>query len=248
QLRPQDIGMLVSLGIGEVSVYRQPSVAIISTGDELVAVGEPLSPGKIHDSNGYMIAGLVEANGGSAIRLPAAKDTLDDVRTLFQNVLSRNPDMIVSTAGVSVGQYDVVRTVLDELGEIGFWRVNVRPGKPLAFGNIQGKPFFGLPGNPVSAMVTFDIFVRPALLKLGRLPDDTEVQMAVTGENIESDGRRTYVRVRLERKDNELVATTTGTQSSGALMSMVLADGLLIVPEGEKHVPAGTLLPVRLLR
>ncbi|MEL7236195.1 MAG: gephyrin-like molybdotransferase Glp, partial [Chloroflexota bacterium] len=247
-LRPQDIGMLVSLGVAEVKVYRQPTVAIISTGDELVPVGEPLSPGKIHDSNSYTIAALVEANGGVAIRMPAAKDTLEDVRDLFHEALAQQPDMLVSTAGVSVGQYDVVRTVLDELGEIGFWRVNVRPGKPLAFGNIQGKPFFGLPGNPVSAMVTFDIFVRPALRKLGGMPDDTQTHTAITGEDMRSDGRRTYVRVRLEEKDGTIVATTTGTQSSGALMSMVLADGLLIIPEGQTHVPAGTALPVRLLR
>jgi molybdopterin molybdotransferase len=143
----------------------------------------------------------------------------------------------------------VVRTVLDDLGEIGFWRVNVRPGKPLAFGAVRGVPFFGLPGNPVSAMVTFDVFVRPALRQMAGLPDaETRQTTAVTGEEIQSDGRRTYSRVRLRREGDDWVAVMTGTQSSGALMSMVVADGLLIIPEGQTTVPAGTRLPVRLLR
>jgi molybdopterin molybdotransferase len=142
----------------------------------------------------------------------------------------------------------VVRAVLDELGEVQFWRVNVRPGKPLAFGQIQGVPFFGLPGNPVSAMVTFDVFVRPALLKLLHRTDDAETITAVTGEDMRSDGRRSYIRVRLENENGQVIARTTGTQSSGALMSMVLADGLLIIPEDVTFVPAGTELPVRLLR
>jgi molybdopterin molybdotransferase len=247
-LRPQDIGMLVSLGEAQVHVYRKPKVVVLGTGDELVGITDPLTPGKIRDSNSYTIAALVDENGGEAVRLPPAKDTLESVRALFQEALSHEPDTIVSTAGVSVGQYDVVRTVLDEFGEVGFWRVNVRPGKPLAFGSIQGVPFFGLPGNPVSAMVTFDIFVRPALCKLAGLPDNTVTETAVTGEEMTSDGRRTYVRVKLARQNKRLIATTTGTQSSGALMSMVLADGLLIIPEGETHIPAGTELPVRLLR
>lgn len=247
-LRPQDIGILVSLGEPTVKVYRTPKVAILSTGDELVGIDEPLAPGKIYDSNSYIIAGLVQENGGEPVRFLPAQDTLNNVQKLFNQALSQQPDMIISTAGVSVGQYDVVRTVLDELGEIGFWRVNVRPGKPLAFGNIQGIPFFGLPGNPVSAMVTFDIFVRPALLKLAAHPDNANIRTVVTGEEMTTDGRQTYVRVKLSQQGDTLVATTTGTQSSGALMSMVLADGLLIIPAGIKHVPAGTELPVRLLR
>jgi molybdopterin molybdotransferase len=248
-LRPQDVGMLVGLGARYVSVYRVPRVVILGTGDELVGPGEPLTPGKIRDTNSYTVAGLVQDLGGEAVRFPPAKDTVASVRALFEQALAEKPDMIVSTAGVSVGVFDVVRTVLDELGEIGFWRVNVRPGKPLAFGEVRGVPFFGLPGNPVSAMVTFDVFVRPALRRLMGLPPEAAPQTtAITGEAIQSDGRRTYVRVRLRREGEDWVAVTTGTQSSGALMSMVLADGLLIIPEGQTAVPAGARLPVRLLR
>src|SRR6185503_21209961 len=117
------------------------------------------------------------------------------------------------------------------LGKVDFWRINLRPGKPLTFGQVGGVPFFGLPGNPVSAMVTFDIFVRPTLLKLGGRPDNSRTTSAILGEDLRSDGRRSYLRVKLSRENGHLVAYMTGTQSSGALTSMVAADGLLIVPE-----------------
>jgi molybdopterin molybdotransferase len=247
-LRPQDIGVLAALGYVKVPVYRQPRVAILSTGDELVSVGEPLALGKIRDSNSYTLAGLVATYGGIPIRLPTARDTLEDVRHLFQNALAQSPDIVLSSAGVSVGAFDVVRTVLDELGDVRFWRVNLRPGKPLAFGHLQDIPFFGLPGNPVSAIVTFEVFVRPVLLKLTGRPDQVMMAVATLGEDIHSDGRRSYLRVKLEREDGRLIARLTGTQSSGALMSVVQADGLLIVPEDVTYVSAGERLPVRLLR
>ena len=247
-LRPQDLGILAALGHDQVAVVRQPRVAIVSTGDELVDVNEPLGPGKIRDSNSHTLAGLVASYGGIPLRQPIARDSLEAVRAMFRTALEQKPDLIISSAGVSVGTFDVVRAVLDELGEVQFWRVNVRPGKPLAFGEVQGVPFFGLPGNPVSAMVTFDVFVRPALLKLLHRTDDAETITAVTGEDMRSDGRRSYMRVRLENANGQFIARTTGTQSSGALMSMVLADGLLIIPEDVTFVPDGTELPVRLLR
>ncbi len=247
-LRPQDVGILAALGQATIPVIRQPRVAIVSTGDELVDVSEPLAPGQIRDSNSHAIAGFVRQYGGIPLRQPIARDKLEAVRDMFQQVLAQKPDFIISSAGVSVGTFDVVRTVLDELGEVQFWRVNVRPGKPLAFGQIQGIPFFGLPGNPVSALVTFDIFVRPALHRLLRQSDDAETIRALTGEDLQSDGRRSYLRVRLFRENGQVIARTTGTQSSGALMSMVKADGLLIIPENVTFVPAGTELPVRLLR
>lgn len=247
-LRPQDLGILAALGRAQPDVVQQPRVAIVSTGDELVDVSEPLAPGKIRDVNSHTIAGLVTHYGGIPLRQPTARDTLEAVRAMFRAALDQQPDMIISTAGVSVGTYDVVRTVLDELGEVQFWRVNVRPGKPLAFGQVEGVPFFGLPGNPVSAMVTFDVFVRPALLRMQRRTDEAETITAITGEALRSDGRRSYLRVRLTRQNGQIIAQTTGTQSSGALMSMVLADGLLIIPEDVTDVPAGTALPVRLLR
>ena len=248
-LRPQDVGVLVSLGRARIPVFRQPRVAILSTGDELVDVDRPLAPGQIHNSNGYVLAGLVEQCGGVAIRLPVARDTLDEVRQLLRTALDHKPDFIVSSAGVSVGTHDVVRTVVDELGHVDIWRVNVKPGKPLAFGHVGGVPFFGLPGNPVSAMVTFDIFVRPALRKAGGAdPHASPLMTAVLGEDVPLDGRRTYLRVTLREEGGALVARTTGTQSSGALMSLVVADGLLIIPEGLAEARAGDKFAVRLLR
>jgi molybdopterin molybdotransferase len=247
-LRPQEIGVLAALGSAQVAVVRRPRVAILSTGDELVGVDEPLAPGKIRDTNSYTLAGLVKTYGGDAVRIPAARDTLDDVRRCFRQALEAKPDLLMSSAGVSVGTFDMVRTVLAELGQVDFWRVNLRPGKPLAFGQIQGIPFFGLPGNPVSAMVTFDVFVRPVLLRMSDQPDAWQTVMSVTGESIASDGRRSYVRVKLKRENGQWIATTTGTQSSGALTSMVQADGLLIIPENVTDVPAGSQLEVRLLK
>ena len=249
RLRPQDIGVLVSLGVAQVAVHRQPKVAILATGDELVDVDQPLAPGQIHNSNSYMLAGLVQQCGGVPFRLPVARDTLADVRARFEEALALEPDFILSSAGVSVGTHDVVRTVVEQLGQVDIWRVNVKPGKPLAFGRVEQVPFFGLPGNPVSAMVTFDLFVRPALLKAsGADPLDVPLAQAVLEEDLTLDGRRTYLRVVLQERDGVLVARTTGTQSSGALMSMVLADGLLIIPEGHTYVTAGSHFTVRLLR
>lgn len=252
-LRPQDVGMLASVGLQSVPVVRQPRVVILTTGDELIPAGTPLTPGKIYDANNLMLAGLARQDGALALVLPPAPDDLPAVETLFREALSLAPDMIVSSAGVSVGAADYVRTVLEALGEINFWRINLRPGKPLAYGRLydgsgRAVPFFGLPGNPVSAIVTFEVIVRPALAALlGREFNPAEAT-AITGEAMTSDGRRSYLRVRLSRDGQRLIAHSTGTQSSGALMSMVEADGLLIVPEGVTQVPAGTALPVRLLR
>lgn len=247
-LRSQEIGMLAALGQPQVEVIQRPRAVILSSGDELVEVDQPLTPGKIRDVNSYTLAGLVRTYGGESIRIATARDTLDDVRRCFREALDHQPHVIISSAGVSVGSFDVVRTVLAELGQVDFWRVNLRPGKPVAYGQVAGIPFFGLPGNPVSAMVTFDVFVRPVLLKMGRRPGGWHTITAVLAEDVASDGRRSYLRVKLKREDGRIVAHLTGTQSSGALMSMVLADGLLIVPEGVEHASAGTEFEVRLLK
>jgi molybdopterin molybdotransferase len=247
-IRPQDIGMLAAIGRADVPVVKRATVVIVGSGDELVDVTEPLQAGQIRDVNSYTLAASVQALGGQAIRLPIAPDTPSAIRQLFTNALAHDPDLIISSAGVSVGAADYVRTILEEMGAIDFWKINLRPGKPLAYGHIEGVPFFGLPGNPVSAMITFDVLVRPLLHKLMQQPDTTRMMSAITGEAMRSDGRRTYARVTLERDGDTLIATESGTQSSGALMSMVIADGLLIIPEGMTEVEAGTRLPVRLLR
>ncbi|MBE2182120.1 MAG: molybdopterin molybdotransferase MoeA [Anaerolineae bacterium] len=245
-----EIGLMAALGISRVPVIRQPRVAILSTGDELLSPDQPLTPGKIRDANSYSLATLVRQYGGIPIRFAPAADSIDAVRIRFEEALAEQPDVILSSAGVSVGVFDVVRTVIAEIGHIDLWRINIRPGKPLAFGQVRGVPFFGLPGNPVSAMVTFDVFVRPALLNLGGRGDDALIVEAALERPIRSDGRRTFVRVKL-RRDTEhgrWIASETGTQSSGALSSMVLADGLLTIPEGLVETSLETLYSVRLLR
>lgn len=248
RVRPAEIGVLAGLGYAHVACVRQPRVSILSGGDELITPDQPLAPGKIRDMNSYVLAALVQEQGGIAIRIPTAKDDLDDIRKRFAEALDAQPDIIISSAGVSVGTADLIRTILEEMGNVGFWKINLRPGKPLAYGHLGGVPFFGLPGNPVSAMITFDVFVRPTLLRLLGASDLTQTTEAVAGEDIPSDGRRTYVRVRLAHENGQLIARTTGTQSSSAITSMVLADGLLIMPEGMKLAPAGQTFPVRILR
>lgn len=247
-IRSAEIGILASLGYAQVNVTKKPRVAVLTSGDELLPLGSPLTSGKIYDSNSITIGAMIEEIGGEAHLLPIASDTLPSLHALFQQALALEPDMIISTAGVSVGAVDLVRTVLEELGHIGFWRINLRPGKPLAFGNIQNIPFFGLPGNPVSAMVTFEVLVRPALLKMQNRPDESHWVMATVAEKIESDGRRSYLRVRLTPHSGGYLAHLAGTQSSGALVSMLMADGLMIVPEGVKTVEVGAQLRVKLLR
>lgn len=246
-LRPSDLGVLAALGVTQVQVIQRPRVAILSTGDELLDVDQPLRPGKIRDSNSYAIAALVERMGGIALRLGVARDRIEEVLALFNRAVEIGANMLISTAGVSVGTYDVVKAAVEMNGSLGFWKVNLRPGKPLAFGRVSGIPFIGLPGNPVSALVTFDVFVRPAILKMSGRPPYTALAQAEVGERMASDGRRTYARVRLERRDDRLIAYSTGNQGSNILTSLVSADGLLIIPEGMTEVPAGTRLPVRIL-
>ncbi len=247
-LGPAEIGMLAAVGAARVDVIRKPKVVILSSGDELVDAHQELRPGKIRDTNSYTLAALVRADGGTAIRLPIAKDSLDAIRALYRRALAINPDMILSSAGVSVGAADFVKVVMQELGDIDFWRINMRPGKPLAFGSLQGVPFFGLPGNPVSSMVTYTVLVRPALAKIaGRHYTPRYLKATVTSD-LHSDGRRSYTRVTLARAEGGITASSTGIQSSGALMSMVLADGLAIIPEGLSGLPAGSEVSVLLLK
>ncbi len=246
-----EIGVLAALGVVEPLVYRQPRVAILSSGEELLSVDQPLAPGRIRESNSYALASLIAEHGGQPLRFPIARDDLGDIRATLWSVVAHAPDLIISSAGVSVGAADYVLAALREIGELQFWRVNMRPGKPLAFGRIQGIPFFGLPGNPVSALVTFDVFVRPTLLKMGGHSEDRWPQPVISvraGEEFRSDGRRSYLRTRLEWRNGEWFAFSTGTQSSGAMMSLVRADGLLIIDAGVARVDAGSVLSLRPLR
>ena len=243
-----EIGMLASLGHAQVPVIRRPRAAIITSGDEIVPFDAVPAFGQIRDGNSPALAVMVRRCGSLPHIIRAARDTLDDMHRMLDDALAIQPDLILSTAGVSVGAADFTRQALEQRGHLEFWKINIRPGKPLAFGRVDGVPFYGLPGNPVSALVTFEILVRPALMRMaGRPYAPTRIQV-LTAHDFASDGRESYLRVRLHREANQWYATETGTQSSGALMSLVHADGLLIVPAGVKQVPAHTPMTVHLLR
>lgn len=248
RLRPQDLGLLASLGVAEPSVVRQPRVAVLSTGDELVPVDAALSPGKIRDSNGVTVRTFVRQVGGLALELDIAADTQESVLERLNQAVGRGADLILSTAGVSMGAYDFVRSVLESQGELAFWRVNIRPGKPLAFGTFEGIPFLGLPGNPVSAWVTFAVFVWPLIERLEGARGGQRWQVeAVFDEDVESDGRESYLRSRVRKVNGEYHAVLTGSQDSGVMTSMVSANGLAILPAGVTHLPAGSKTTVWML-
>jgi molybdopterin molybdotransferase len=238
-LRAQEIGLLAMLGITETIVYRQPRLALLSSGDELLPVAAPLVPGKIHDTNSYILAVLSQSVGVEVIHLGVASDTEADVHSRLDRAVDEKVDVIISSAGVSVGAFDYVRSVVESAGELEFWKVNMRPGKPLAFGKFHSIPFFGLPGNPVSAFVGFEIFVRPALERLaGQTPRLRLRQVATLAEPVESDGRESYLRARVTGTPGHLVAHLTGHQGSGNIFSLVQANALLILPSGVKSLPA----------
>lgn len=242
-LRPQEIGVLASLGVDRVPVVRRPQVGILATGDELIDVAAPLTPGKIRNSNSYAQAAQVRALGGVPVMLGVAGDTEGDVRQKLDAAVAARVDLLVSSAGVSVGAYDVVKSVLDQSGEVAFWRVRIRPGKPLAFGSYSGIPYLGMPGNPVSAMVSFETFARPAILKMGGYTELGRPRVsAILLESIRSDGRESYIRARVTRDERGYVARTTGSQGSHIMTSLVKANALLVVPEGVREVAAGTAL------
>lgn len=239
-LRPQEIGVLAALGQERVTVVRRPRVGVLATGDELVEVSASLSPGKIRNSNSYAQAAQVRALGGEPVELGIARDTTADVRAKLETAVSLGVDLLVSSAGVSVGAYDVVKDVLDESGDVAFWRVRMRPGKPLAFGAYRGIPYLGLPGNPVSAMVSFEMFARPSILKMGGHQSLERPRVRVIFlEDAGSDGRESYLRAVVSREDGRYVARATGNQGSHVMTSLTRANALVIVPEGVREVAAG---------
>ena len=242
-IRPQEIGVLASLGVAQVAVVRRPRVGVLATGDELVEVTAPLSPGKIRNSNGYAQVAQVRALGGEAVMLGVAGDREGEVRTRLDGGVAAGVDLLVSSAGVSVGAYDVVKAVLEAAGGVAFWRVRMRPGKPLAFGVYRGVPFLGLPGNPVSAMVSFETFARPAILRMAGRRDVARPSVeAIVLEELHSDGRESYLRAIVGRDERGYVARTTGGQGSHMMTSLVQANALLIVPEGVMYVAPGSVL------
>lgn len=247
-LKPQDLGLFATLGIANVEVYKKPRVALLSSGDELLDVNAPLEAGKIRDSNSFTLASLLENANVEVLRLGVAKDSKEAVTDLFDQAVNQKADLILSSAGVSVGAYDFVKEVIEAHGKMDFWKVNMRPGKPLAFGEYKGINFIGLPGNPVSAFVGFEVFVRPVLTRMSGGGKSNQKSLRVRSESeIESDGRESYLRANIYEKDGMMFANLTGHQGSGNLLSLVQADALLIIPAGVKCVPAGSEVDVILL-
>jgi molybdopterin molybdotransferase len=251
-LRPSEIGVLASLGMPRVRVIRRPVVAILATGDELLRLGEPVEPGKIYDSNSYSMAASVLKYGGIPKMLGIARDNLEDMNQKLS--LGTTSDLLITSAGVSKGDYDVVKDVLMKRGEISFWSVRMRPAKPLAFGVIHGPegkriPHLGLPGNPVSTMVALEEFARPAILKmLGKTHlAKPLVEAILEGPIYNVDERRVFARVEVTRRDGNYYANPTGPQGSNILTSMSRANGLAICPEDVPAMEAGQTVKVKML-
>lgn len=239
------IGLLAAVGKRRVAVHQRPRVSILATGDEILRWDEAPTPGKIHNSNSYALGAQVLHAGGVPGLLGSAADAKDLIaRRLREGVQA---DLLLTTGGVSVGEYDLVAQTLRELGaEIRVRKVNMRPGKPFTFALLQGKPVFALPGNPVSCMVTFELFVRPAMRKMQghRRQFHPDISATTTQSMINRDRRPAYLRVMLTRTDAGYAARLTGDQGSAMLHSMLNADGLACVP-GESEIPVGG--PVRVL-
>ena len=254
-LRPQEIGALAALGRSTALVIRRPVVAILATGNELISVDQPLPPGKIHNSNTYTIAAAVSRYGGIPRILGIGRDS---VRSLTRKIdEGLDADMLITSGGVSKGDYDMVKDVLAQQGEIGFWTVSMKPGKPIAFGAIskaKGRkkrkvPHLGLPGNPVSSMVTFEQFARPAILKMmgKEILAKPTIRAIIDNDIASTDARRVFARVAVTRRDGQYHASVTGPQGSGMLTSMVKANGLAVIPENSSGAKAGDTVEVQML-
>jgi molybdopterin molybdotransferase len=234
-----EIGVLATLGCSKVPVIRRPRIAILATGDEVVDVSEPLQPGKIRNSNSYLLEAAVRQAGAEPHRLGVARDTVESLREKFSEAVQY--DLILTSGGISVGEFDLVKTIMQEQGQIDFWRINMRPGKPVAFGRIGSVPLLGLPGNPVSSAVTFELFGRPTIRKMQGYTHLLRPQIDV----IVADGihervtRRHYIRAYVKQHGDHFIAHTTGNQGSNITTSLLNANALLIVPEGGTTIPAG---------
>lgn len=248
RLRPQDLGLLAMLGVVEVPVFRRPCVALFSSGDELISVTDQLTPGKVRDANVYTLSALIEDSSAEVVPLGIAADDRSAVQSLLDQAVDQRADLIISSAGVSVGAFDFVKDVVESHGTLDFWKVNMRPGKPLAFGNYRRIPFIGLPGNPVSAFIGFEVFVRPAIQKLSGVTLQPPRRVRVRlDEPVKSDGRESYLRAIVSEGNGALIARLTGHQDSGNFLSLVQANALLIIPPGVKSLATGEAVDAWLL-
>ena len=253
-IRPGEVAVLATFGRHEVWVHRRPRVAILSTGDELVTAAEQPGPGQIRDGNAPALAALCRQYGAEPIQLPIARDDPEVVRAALVGAVERGADLLVTSGGVSMGDFDVVKHVLQSEGAVSFWSIDLRPGKPLAFGHIRGVPILGLPGNPVSSLVTFELFVRPAILTLAGHTRLNKVELLATAlEPIKNtSGRENFMRGIVERRptadgDTEWTVRLTGEQASNFVTSMARANALVRVPKTQRLISPGEKARVLIL-
>jgi len=248
RLTPADLGLLASLGIAEIPVHRRARVAFFSTGDELRSIGEPLVAGAVYDSNRYTLHGMLQQLGVEILDLGVVRDQRDAVRTAFREAAAL-ADAIVTSGGVSVGDADYVKETLDALGNVAFWQIAMKPGRPLAFGRVNSAAFFGLPGNPVAVMVTFYQFVQPALQRMmGEDPISAPALFSARSLSRfrKQPGRTEFQRAIVESNgDGELVVRSTGTQGSGILRSMSLANCFVVLPDDAGDIEPGMSVRVQ---
>ena len=229
RLRPQELGLLASVGLAEFKVKRKLKVATFFTGDEIVSPGQPLAPGQIYNSNRYTLLGLLQSMGCEVVDLGIVPDTLDATVDVLKQAAS-GADLVITSGGVSVGEEDYVRIALEKLGELSMWRIAMKPGKPVAFGKVENALFMGLPGNPVSVFVTFLLFARALILKLQGADDYLAKRVSMIADfDWPKIKRQEYLRVRLTQKDNQAVAQLYPHQGSGVLSSASWADGMVEV-------------------
>lgn len=248
RITPADLGLLASLGIEQINAVRRPRIAFFSTGDELRPLGEQLKPGDIYDSNRYAMLGMLERLGLAAHDLGIVRDERSSVKTALQQA-AHAADVVISSGGASVGDTDFIRQTLEELGRVSFWKIAMKPGKPLAFGQIGNALFFGLPGNPVSVMATFYQFVQPALRRLAgeRLAPPLLLRALCTERLKKSPGRTEFQRGRVETdKEGKLLVYSTGDQGSGILTSMSKANCFIVLPADCGAIEAGSIVDVQL--
>ena len=249
-LTPADIGLLASLGIGEVGVYRKLRVAFFSTGDELVSIGQPLGPGQIYDSNRYTIYGMLTRLGVDTIDMGVVRDEPPLLERAFREA-AEIADVVITSGGVSVGEADFIKDLLNQLGEVVFWKIAMKPGRPLAYGRVGNAHFFGLPGNPVSVMVTFYQFVRDALhVLMGRhpVPQIPVLKARCTSALKKAPGRTEFQRGILSRgPDGEWTVRVTGEQGSGILSSMSEANCFIVLPAEQGNLAAGATVDVQVM-
>jgi molybdopterin molybdotransferase len=247
-LAAAQLGILASLGLNRVEVVQRPRVAIVSTGSELQEIGEPAQEARVYNSNSYTLAAQVLDAGGEPVNLGIAPDNAADLEQIIGE--TQDCQILVTSGGVSMGKYDLVQDVLKGLGfELVFWKVAIKPGMPTLFGTWRGRLGFGLPGNPVASMVTFEEFIRPAIYKMLGRRDVMPAQIeAILTEDIRKKvGRKQLLRVKLSLQEGRYYAATTGPQGTGILSSMLGADGLLLVPEDKAYIEAGERVVIQLL-